>query len=548
MRRRTGRTCAAATLAIGMPAAALAVDIPAVEAESPISSAAVRTAADGRASARFDTVANRTDSPVSAEGHERVVASVRVVRRSTGKPVSGRVWFVDLDGFRVSAKVRLSRRGWATVSRDLPPGTHPGSATYRVRYGGNASMRPVTSRSGITFRVSMPPRDDTVDATWAAAPDVTNQDVGDVSGMAGYDPNYGNSWNQTMEDSVNWVYRTIASHDPGALLVTGDLVEGRWGNPSNTSGLFGAPDDPTTMARNQAAFYHAENARRFAAAGLFDRVYPALGDHDIGDNPWGDGTPYTHWKREHIYLWRQAFSQAYLHTLDGAPKYFSHPVGTEWDQTAYATMINPQTLVVTLDVFNRKATTVGVEVVGGQLRWLRDVLAEARRTGVRWIIVQGHAPILPAASFHSSGLHINGGTSSPLWKALVRYHVNLYLAGEMHATSRVSRDGVTQLVTGAPLGTGLTTFATVAEYHDRMTFTLHGWGVPKTADGPLWGGGCAVPVLEADPHAPGCTWSRNAPGNRAFQGTYPAREGTLSIYLNGRASSGSGNLVAYAGS
>lgn len=491
---------------------------------------------------------NRTDSPVQAETHQSVIGSVRVLDARTGEPARGRVWFVDLDGFAVSAAARLSKYGWATVTRDLPDGTNPGSYAYRIRYGGSSTVRAATSPTSITFTVAMPPTDATVDATWAASPDVTNEDLGDVSGMPGYDPAYGNSWDQTMEDSVDWVYRTIASYDPGAFLVTGDLVEGRWGNPANTSGLFGTAADPASMVSNQAAFYHAENVRRLQAAGLFDKTYPAIGDHDIGDNPWGDGAAYTRWKRKHLYLWRQAFADAYLHTSEGTAKYSSRPVEKEWARTAYATMINPETLLVSLDVFNRRDDRVAVEVVWGQLTWLRDVLAKARRDGVRWIIVQGHAPILPSAISHSSGLHIAGGPRSSLWQTLVRYHVNLYLAGEMHATSRVTQDGVTQLVTGAPVGTGATTFATVQEFHDRMEITIHGWDVAKnTADSPLWQGGCAVPVLQEDPHAPGCEWSRNGSGNRDYLGSYPTDKGDLTLYLDGATSPGSGDLVPYTG-
>lgn len=476
----------------------------------------------------------------------RVVVPVRVLSSETGRPAHGRVWLEDVDG-PASAPVRLSRSGRAVLSAHLPPGTTPGRHAYRfdfrARGGGDEK-----SRARVAVRVPMPPRDHTVDATWAAAPDVTNEDIGNLAGMPGYKAAYGNSWDPQIEHSVNWVYRTIASYDPGALLISGDLVEGRWGNPANTSGLFGSPHDLVAMFEHQAAFYHGQNVRRLKRAGLFDKTYPAVGDHDLGDNPWGNGTFYGRWKREHLDLWRASFNREYLHHTDGRPKYFSRPLHSEWDKTAYASMINPETLLVTLDVFDRQPTRVGVHVVGAQLHWLDRTLAAARRRGVRWIIVQGHTPVLPARTFHSSGLHISGGATSPLWKTLVKYHVNVYLAGEVHSTSRMTKDGVTQLVTGAPVATGDTSFATVKEYHDRMQIAVRGWHLPRNAPHrPLWAGGCSVPVMERGSREADCAWSRLDPGDTAYAGIKPKMEGRLTVYLDGRTDHGSGLLTPYTG-
>lgn len=531
----------AAVVLIGALPAALTLLTPTAQASTP-----------RRRAARFAQFVRHTRAVVRAETNQRVIVSVRILNAHTAKPATGYVWLVDARNARVSNQVRLSRFGWGTVSENLPAGTLPGSYAYRVRYGGSARTFGLISSQSVRFRVPMPPRDSTLRGTFADAPDVTNDDVGDVSQMPGYDPDYGNSWSQATENSDNWVYRTIASYHPGAFLITGDLVEGRWGNPANTSGLFGPPSDPARMLRNQAAFYHGENARRLEDAGLFDKTYPALGDHDIGDNPWGNGTPYGTWKREHLYLWRDAFNTAYLHHLDGRAKYFTHPVGTEWDKTAYATMINSETLLVTIDPFDRQSSRVGVHVVGAQLRWLDRVLATARHNGVRWIVVQGHVPVLPSLTFHSSGLRIAGGDTSPLWHTLVKYRVNLYLAGEDHATSRVTEDGVTQIVTGAPIVTGVTTFVTAKVYHDRMQFTIHGWNVaPNAPDVLMWQGGCSVPQVEATYPAfvddRQCAWSVNDHGDYDYTGYQPTTKGTLSIYLDGRVGSGSGDLVPFRG-
>lgn len=68
--------------------------------------------------------------------------------------------------------------------------------------------------------------------TFIDSPDITNDDIGDLNKLPGGTAaiqTYGNSWNQAMENSVNWAYDTIASYQPTNYLISGDLVEGRWG-------------------------------------------------------------------------------------------------------------------------------------------------------------------------------------------------------------------------------------------------------------------------------------------------------------------------------
>ena len=106
---------------------------------------------------------------------------------------------------------------------------------------------------------------------------------------------------------------------------------------------------------------------------------------------------------------------------------------------------------MTLDVFRRTSAGVVASVGGGQLRWLDRVLGAARPAGVRWLVVQGHTPVLPARTFSSSGALVAGGRGSPLWRTLVRHRVDLYVAGEVHVVSaRRAGRGIRGTAAGSP--------------------------------------------------------------------------------------------------
>ena len=79
----------------------------------------------------------------------------------------------------------------------------------------------------------------------------------------------------------------MASHGTDDVLVAGDLVEGRWGRDDSRSGVFGrcAPR-PSGCAPGggRPRVYYPAYRQRFADHGL--RTYTAVGDHEIGDDPW----------------------------------------------------------------------------------------------------------------------------------------------------------------------------------------------------------------------------------------------------------------------
>ena len=72
------------------------------------------------------------------------------------------------------------------------------------------------------------------------------------------------------EDSLGYILKSVKSEDPEFLLVAGDLVMGRWWTEADIE--------------KYAAVYYPAWVDRIEAHGL--KFYPAIGDHELGDNPW----------------------------------------------------------------------------------------------------------------------------------------------------------------------------------------------------------------------------------------------------------------------
>jgi hypothetical protein len=126
-----------------------------------------------------------------------------------------------------------------------------------------------------------------------------------------------------------------------------------------------------------------------------------------------------------------------------------------------------------------------------------------------------------------------------------QYKVNLYLAGEVHATSRRSLDGITQITTGSPLEyTGQTTFIAVHEYADHLGLVDWGWTIPENAPSePAWDGACPVSAFQAKKNP--CPPGRVVSMNYDYSGYQPTVEGTLSVEPENTADYGTGNLIEY---
>jgi hypothetical protein len=305
--------------------------------------------------------------------------------------------------------------------------------------------------------------------TFVSIPDFLNYDVATLRSLPRWTPALGDGTNARWKRAIRHVLDSVAAERPNAVLVAGDLVEGHWGSDVDGSGLFGRTGTSAqrlAAVRRAGRFYYAAWQRRFDRRHL--TVYPAPGDHDIGDNPWPPGSFSLRAVPEH----RRAFAAAFTRTESGRPRFTMRPVGTEHAGTAYAVRL-PGVLLVSLDVFERISDGVVPRVSGGQLRWLRRVLGRARHDGVPHIVVQGHTPVLgPVPSDHSSDLMLQGGAHSALWELLERNHVELYLCGEVHAMSTRTAGGVVQIAHGGLIAHGSTSYLLGRVYQDHIDLEL----------------------------------------------------------------------------
>jgi hypothetical protein len=350
---------------------------------------------------------------------------------------------------------------------EVRAGAAPGPLTVTVTDAGIDTPAPARP-------VLVGPQDTPRRLRLLSSPDFLNADIADLRRGPGlWNPHRSaNSTSPAYERAIDHVLDDWQRQQPDAVLVAGDLVDGRWGRDSHHTGNFGPVGNPAqraTAARLAAATYYPQYLQRFHDHGL--DLYPAAGDHEYGDNPW------TASKRRLAPVFQQQFARYFTRTPSGRPRFRDHPQGLH-SGTAYAFRPSPDVQVVTIDPFDIASDHARIRVDRQQLRWLARVLRKAQKDGVRWTIVQGHVPVLePVRSRGSSELHYPGGSRSRLWKVFKKYGVDVYLCGEVHDVTATSQDGILQLTHGGAFQFGLTTYALLDVHDDRLDVTLRDYAV-----------------------------------------------------------------------
>jgi hypothetical protein len=315
--------------------------------------------------------------------------------------------------------------------------------------------------------------------------DFLNADVGDLRKGPGF-------WNpKRSANSINGDYRTVLdqvlddwqSTGPDGVLVAGDLVEGHWGTDDLGAGNFGPV---RTLPQQLQALHRAADTYYPQWLGRFRKhelaVYPAVGDHEYGDNPWPRS------KRLRAAAFRQEFASYFTRSKSGEPLFADRPKKGPHQFTAYAGRPLPDVQVVSIDPFDITPERRRIGLDKHQRLWLRGVLRRAQRDDVRWVIVQGHVPILgPVRTRGSSGLTLPGGAKSKVWQMFEQYDVDLYLAGEAHDVTVQEEGGVTQIVHGGLFAFGLTNALLLDFYDDYIYVTLRDYDIRDRDKGKrLW--------------------------------------------------------------
>jgi hypothetical protein len=319
-----------------------------------------------------------------------------------------------------------------------------------------------------------------------SSPDFLNADVGDLARGPGFwNPRRSaNGINRDYRRALDGVLDDWAATDPDGVLVAGDLVNGRWGYDDKRAGNFGRV---RTLPQRLAALDRAAQTYFPQWRQRFDRhrldVFPAMGDHEYGDNPWPAD------KRVLATRFRDRFADQFTRDRRGRAVFADRPRGMH-EFTAYAGRPLPDVQLITLDVFDitRKKARLGLDAE--QRDWLRGVLQKAQRDRVRWIVVQGHVPILgPVRTRGSSNLSLPDREDSWVWRTFEKYGVDLYLSGEAHDVTVLEHGGVSQVTHGGMFQFGLTNAVLLDFYDDFVYLTLRDYDLRHrdAADGSrLW--------------------------------------------------------------
>ncbi|MHC4433276.1 MAG: ThuA domain-containing protein [Planctomycetota bacterium] len=300
---------------------------------------------------------------------------------------------------------------WATERKDGGRGVGFTGGHYHQNWHVEAFRKLVLNAILWTAKVEVPEGGVASAKTWnfVSIPDFVNVDL--TYPQPGW------------EDTLSYVLKAIKAENPEFVLVAGDLVMGRW------------PDKDSI--KKHAAIYYSAWVKRMQDHGL--KFYTAIGDHEIGDNPWRDEE-----KAALVPYFKRQFQRYLKMPLNGPLRMRG---------TAFY-FVHENTLFVSVDVFEKGEGPQGgivAKVTGDQLEWFERIIAD--HSGVKHVVVMGHTPVLgPVKKESSSGLMLEGGAESPLWQAMKKLGVDLYLCGEVHAITCTQADDVLQIAHGGLFG------------------------------------------------------------------------------------------------
>jgi hypothetical protein len=277
------------------------------------------------------------------------------------------------------------------------------------------------------------------------------------------------------------------------VMLPGDSNVGHWDTPQFIKS-FNPKLTPADSILQAGELCYTGMAGTFKEAG-YSRLLMAVGDHELGDNPWPAGTAVSECQPQ----FREAFANVFNTNPDGGQFIYdkpigetpSRPLGTKYETTSYAYQYK-NVLFVTVDAFHQedpdrnigKQGSVTGAVVGKHLEWLDHVLSEARKdSSIKHIFVQAHLPVLqPVRRVNSSGMLMDDEMESDFWKTLRKHKVDIYFAGEVHSNT-VTKDPKSDLVQVVTRAKWLNNFVTVDVTDEVIDITLYNQAAPKPSDG-----------------------------------------------------------------
>ncbi|MGE4490404.1 MAG: metallophosphoesterase, partial [Kiritimatiellales bacterium] len=250
-------------------------------------------------------------------------------------------------------------------------------------------------------------------------------------------------YQQTLEKHTAEVATIKKLFGGDLMMLPGDSNTGHWDETKFIQNFMpGATPEQSVLKAGNLCY--SGMIKAFHDGG-YSRLLMAVGDHEMGDNPWPSGSVVSRCQPQ----FKEAFAKAWNTDPDGgdfiysAPigKAPSRPLGTLYEGTSFAYRYK-NVLFITVDVFHQESPskvigeegTVTGAVTGEHLAWLDQILSEVRKDpSVCHIFVQGHLPVIyPVRKVSSSGMLMDHGTESDFWNVLRKYQVDIYFAGEVH--------------------------------------------------------------------------------------------------------------------
>jgi len=286
-------------------------------------------------------------------------------------------------------------------------------------------------------------------------------------------------------------------HGGDLIILPGDSNGGHWDTPKFIK-KFNADLTPRESILQAGKLCYDGMVDTFERGG-YSNLLMAVGDHEVGDNPWPANSDVSKYQAE----FRSSFATAFNYSTGNGSdtrsfKYTqkignanSRPLGTIYQDTSYAYQ-HKNALFVTMDVFHQEDYKVNIgeqgtvtgTVVGPHLTWFESVLSEARKdSSIKHIFVQSHLPVIyPVRKVSSSGMLIDNGIDNPFWQLMREYKVDIYFAGEVHANT-VTKDPQSDLLQVVSRGNFFTNFQTIDITQDKIEMTLHRHFGEKVTDG-----------------------------------------------------------------
>jgi len=270
------------------------------------------------------------------------------------------------------------------------------------------------------------------------------------------------------------------------IILPGDTQSGNWNVPSWIDKHFPGLSAPEAVYR--AGMNCWTTVKSLFADSGYGKILVAIGDHELGDNYWAPNDS----KTRSVPQFRKSFTDSLYKDSDGKYTFENGfigaapptPYGTPFEYTSFA-HVHKNVLFITVDMFYQISNTLffdrregglggeGVitgDVAGSHLEWFELVLKEARMDPtIKHIFVQGHLPILnPVRKVRSSAMFFDRAENSPFWKTMVKYGVDIYFAGEVHANT-VLKDNNSDLLQVVSRANSLGGFLQVTVTDDELT-------------------------------------------------------------------------------